>query len=311
MSDEQRPSNPDEIVMDKAPEPAREVVEANTPPPAEEAPVTVDPAEVEALRKYKEHAGYLMRETDSTLTSQKREALTFIMEQEGFGKDDIYRYLDAMEAQNNAPQMEPTAAEEFEMEDNGTTFPNGEVRGNESARDSEMEALRAEVEMLRRQQRQDSTQVLRGRLNSAMEREVERGVGGLLQTVERLNPEGKDAFSESIKADLEKEIIDRLHRRREAAGSFDINWVDEEASRATESLVKKYRAVIGDPDRVARVPETDAGSDGLKRVEKPVAPKFDSSKDDMASVSHKARSFTEQALRSLADDAAKGGKTLM
>lgn len=314
-----------EIPHQRDPEPPSQVVDAPDPSSGPDtgpgpggegeqsagAGKTVDPEEVEKLRKYKEFAGYLMRDNDPTLTSRKREALTYIMEMEGYGKEEIYRYLDAMEQQQNAPQMEPSADEHHEQEypDMGTAGqPLGgeEVRGNE-----EIAELRAEIERLRGQHRQETTQILRGKLNDALKSQIEGGVGGLMQTVERLNPEGKDAFQESIKADLERELIDRLQKRKNTTGTFDVNWVDEEASRATESLVRKYRAVIGDPDRVARVPETDAGSDGIKRVEPPKDPSFDASRDDMATVSGKARSYTEQALRSLADEVDKGGKTVM
>lgn len=301
-----------EVPAGQQPDPAPEQVDAPRQQPPAEGGGEGGPSaeEVEALRKYKEYAGYLMRDSEPTLTARKREALSYIMEQEGFGKDEIYRYLDAMEQQQNARQMEPSADEDYDMGDpqapRSPHNPQEEVRGNQ-----EIEELRAELERLRSQQRQDTTQILRGRLNQALEKQIESGVGGLMQTVERLNPEGKDAFQGSIRADLERELIDRLQRRRNATGTFDVNWVDEEASRAAESLVQKYRAVIGDPDRVARVPETDTGSDGIKRVEPPKDPKFDPRSDDMATTSAKARNYTEQALLSLADEVDKGGKSLM
>ena len=78
----------------------------------------------------------------------------------------------------------------------------------------------------------------------------------------------------AIERDIRQTTLDMLRSRRDAAGTFNEAWVAEEARRATESVIAKYRSVIGDPNKLGRAPETASGSDYFASRKPVPAPKW-------------------------------------
>jgi len=200
--------------------------------------------------------------------SVKEQAARQLLVDMGYRGEEVDQYVNEwMQTQQGA-----------EMTDDTDT---SDERGDDDDRSAEQVAeaiMRAQQEAQR-----TSEQLNRMRaeqLNSRMNTQIMMGLDlnqdarTMLGKLEEIN--GKEA-SNSARAAFERDIrqqtLENLRNRRTAAGTFEEAWVSEEAARATQEVLAKYRSVIGDPNRLGRAPETAVGESILSS--KPVqAPRW-------------------------------------
>ena len=120
----------------------------------------------------------------------------------------------------------------------------------------EAQSAREQLDRMRAEQ-------LNGRMNSqiVVGLDLNKEARTMLSKLEEIN--GKEAVANARSAferDIRQQAMDNLKARRAAAGTFEEAWVTEEAARATDQVLAKYRSVIGDPNRLGRAPETDSSA---------------------------------------------------
>jgi len=103
-------------------------------------------------------------------------------------------------------------------------------------------------------------------------------------------------------------MMDNLKKRRASGETFNANWFDEEAGKATKFVYDKFRSVIGDPDKIQRSPETATDSDSLFNKPPVDPPEFEKG-DDMGALSVKSHDWTLDTLLRGAREGASGGKS--
>jgi hypothetical protein len=214
--------------------------------------------EMDQLSKFREAALTVMRQ--DVPADMKTEAARQLLRDSGFPEDEIDRQVGAW-AQGGQ--------EEYEMVDENED-PEVEAQSEEdddadvdlvaqSILDAQNRAAIAEEEVRR---------IKAERLGTHMNDQITGAIDSvddgrtLLGKLRELNGDeaAKNARA-AIERDIRQTTLDMLRSRRDAAGTFNEAWVAEEARRATESVIAKYRSVIGDPNKLGRAPETASGSD--------------------------------------------------
>jgi len=176
------------------------------------------------------------------------------------------------------------------------------------SKDEQISRMRAEMDELRNQTSDNTTRHLQGLLDKAVDMsfDTNEDVKGLIGLSKKLHgDEGQDGRTKILKDMVQEETMRLLQRRKDAGGRFDPEWFAQESSKAASEVAQRYRAVIGDPDKLGRSPETGTGDNLFQRVEQPEDPKWeagDQPGDGMA----KARTFAEQTLLHLASQEVHG-----
>ena len=230
--------------------------------------------QMDQLSKFREAALTVMRQ--DVPADMKTEAARQLLRDAGFPEQEIDRQVgawaqggqedeDEMVDENEDPEVGGQDTEE-EEDDQDTEFV------AQSILDAQRRAQVAEEEVRR---------IKAERLGQHMDQQINGSLDGvqdartLLSKLRELNGDeaAKNARA-AIERDIRQTTLDFLRQRRDASGTFNEAWVAEEAKRATESVVAKYRSVIGDPNRLGRAPETASGSDYFVSRKPVPAPKW-------------------------------------
>jgi hypothetical protein len=230
--------------------------------------------QMDQLSKFREAALTVMRQ--DVPADMKTEAARQLLRDAGFPEQEIDRQVgawaqggqedeDEMVDENEDPEVGGQDTEE-EEDDQDTEFV------AQSILDAQRRAQVAEEEVRR---------IKAERLGQHMDQQINGSLDGvqdartLLGKLRELNGDeaAKNARA-AIERDIRQTTLDFLRQRRDASGTFNEAWVAEEAKRATESVVAKYRSVIGDPNRLGRAPETASGSDYFVSRKPVPAPKW-------------------------------------
>jgi len=227
--------------------------------------------EMDQLSKFREAALTVMRQ--DVPADMKTEAARQLLRDSGFPENEIDRQVGAW-AQGGQ--------EEYEMVDENE---DPEV-GGQSEEDDDADVDLVAQSILDAQNRaavaeEEVRRIKAERLGTHMNDQITGAIDSvddgrtLLGKLRELNGDeaAKNARA-AIERDIRQTTLDMLRSRRDAAGTFNEAWVAEEARRATESVIAKYRSVIGDPNKLGRAPETASGSDYFASRKPVPAPKW-------------------------------------
>jgi hypothetical protein len=153
-------------------------------------------------------------------------------------------------------------------------------------------------------------------LRDAMEKNVVSAIDGNPEIVKMLETLDKTRGREhatgawrALQEQVREATLKNLYGRRDAAGgTFNEDWVAEEAAKAAKAIAGNYRTVIGDIDGLGRSPETDGELEFLKSKPEVKPPEFQKGMD-RGMVDKNVRDFNVDALSRMAADAAAGGET--
>lgn len=227
--------------------------------------------EMDQLSKFREAALTVMRQ--DVPADMKTEAARQLLRDSGFPEDEIDRQVGAW-AQGGQEDYEMVDENE-DPEVGGQTEEDDDADVDlvaQSIMDAQNRAASAEEEVRR---------IKAERLGTHMNDQIAGAIDSvddgrtLLGKLRELNGDeaAKNARA-AIERDIRQTTLDMLRSRRDAAGTFNEAWVAEEAKRATESVLAKYRSVIGDPNKLGRAPETASGSDYFASRKPVPAPKW-------------------------------------
>jgi uncharacterized small protein (DUF1192 family) len=227
--------------------------------------------EMDQLSKFREAALTVMRQ--DVPADMKTEAARQLLRDSGFPEDEIDRQVGAW-AQGGQEDYEMVDENE-DPEVGGQTEEDDDADVDlvaQSILDAQNRAAVAEEEVRR---------IKAERLGTHMNDQITGAIDSvddgrtLLGKLRELNGDeaAKNARA-AIERDIRQTTLDMLRSRRDAAGTFNEAWVAEEARRATESVIAKYRSVIGDPNKLGRAPETASGSDYFASRKPVPAPKW-------------------------------------
>ena len=227
--------------------------------------------EMDQLSKFREAALTVMRQ--DVPADMKTEAARQLLRDSGFPEDEIDRQVGAW-AQGGQEDYEMVDENE-DPEVGGQTEEDDDADVDlvaQSILDAQNRAAVAEEEVRR---------IKAERLGTHMNDQITGAIDSvddgrtLLGKLRELNGDeaAKNARA-AIERDIRQTTLDMLRSRRDAAGTFNEAWVAEEARRATESVIAKYRSVIGDPNKLGRAPETASGSDYFASRKPVSAPKW-------------------------------------
>jgi len=197
--------------------------------------------------------------------SVKEQAARQLLVDMGYQGEEVDNYVnDWMQSQQGATNVN----------DNVDTTPEGDDDDGsaEQVANAIMQAQR-EAQSAREQLDRMRAEQLNGRMNSqiVVGLDLNKDARTMLSKLEEIN--GKEAVANARSAferDIRQQAMDNLKARRAAAGTFEEAWVTEEAARATDQVLAKYRSVIGDPNRLGRAPETDSSASAFAN-RKPVS----------------------------------------
>jgi hypothetical protein len=195
----------------------------------------------------------------------KEQAARQLLVDMGYQGEEVDNYVnDWMQSQQGATNVN----------DNVDTTPEGDDDDGSAEQvanaimqaQQEAQAAREQLDRMRAEQ-------LNGRMNSqiVVGLDLNKDARTMLNKLEEIN--GKEAVANARSAferDIRQQAMDNLKARRAAAGTFEEAWVTEEAARATDQVLAKYRSVIGDPNRLGRAPETDSSASAFAN-RKPVS----------------------------------------
>jgi len=214
--------------------------------------------EMDQLSKFREAALTVMRQ--DVPADMKTEAARQLLRDSGFPEDEIDRQVGAwaqggqeeyeMVDENEDPKLQAQSEEDDDADVDLVAQSILDAQNRAAVAEEEVRRIKAE------------------RLGTHMNDQITDAIDSvddgrtLLGKLRELNGDeaAKNARA-AIERDIRQTTLDMLRSRRDAAGTFNEAWVAEEARRATESVIAKYRSVIGDPNKLGRAPETASGSD--------------------------------------------------
>jgi len=227
--------------------------------------------EMEQLSKFREAALTVMRQ--DVPADMKTEAARQLLRDSGFPEDEIDRQVGAwaqggqeeyeMVDENEDPELQAQSEEDDDADVDLVAQSILDAQNRAAVAEEEVRRIKAE------------------RLGTHMNDQITDAIDSvddgrtLLSKLRELNGDeaAKNARA-AIERDIRQTTLDMLRSRRDAAGTFNEAWVAEEARRATESVIAKYRSVIGDPNKLGRAPETASGSDYFTSRKPVPAPKW-------------------------------------
>lgn len=251
------------------------------------------------LVEYRRHAEVAMQQTDQ-LTAEQETSLRHVMLAHGYSPDNVNEYVNFLKEQYR---------EEARNTDLNDPSRNVSPRKVPDELENRLEDRLGTIEDRVRTQ---NTQFLQRQLETSVKNALDTNphIQTIIKKSVEFDPEGDKAKRLSqISEDIERATLALMKVRKARGEEFNVGWFDEESQRAASETAERYRAVIGDPDKIQRVPETDSGQDQLALLKEPETPKFESGKDDSSSAQAKARQYTEDMLLHLTGLEDKGDKT--
>ena len=227
--------------------------------------------QMDQLSKFREAALTVMRQ--DVPADMKTEAARQLLRDSGFPEDEIDRQVGAwaqggqeeyeMVDENEDPELQAQSEEDDDADVDLVAQSILDAQNRAAVAEEEVRRIKAE------------------RLGTHMNDQITDAIDSvddgrtLLGKLRELNGDeaAKNARA-AIERDIRQTTLDMLRSRRDAAGTFNEAWVAEEARRATESVIAKYRSVIGDPNKLGRAPETASGSDYFTSRKPVPAPKW-------------------------------------
>ena len=197
--------------------------------------------------------------------SVKEQAARQLLVDMGYQGQEVDNYVnDWMQSQQGATNVNENVDTTPEGDDDDGSAE--QVANAIMQAQQEAQSAREQLDRMRAEQ-------LNGRMNSqiVVGLDLNRDARTMLSKLEEIN--GKEAVANARSAferDIRQQAMDNLKARRAAAGTFEEAWVTEEAARATDQVLAKYRSVIGDPNRLGRAPETDSSASAFAN-RKPVS----------------------------------------
>jgi hypothetical protein len=196
--------------------------------------------------------------------SVKEQAARQLLVDMGYQGQEVDNYVnDWMQSQQGATNVN----------ENVDTTPESDADGSAEQVANAIMQAQQEAQSAREQLDRMRAEQLNGRMNSqiVVGLDLNKDARTMLNKLEEIN--GKEAVANARSAferDIRQQAMDNLKARRAAAGTFEEAWVTEEAARATDQVLAKYRSVIGDPNRLGRAPETDSSASAFAN-RKPVS----------------------------------------
>jgi hypothetical protein len=255
--------------------------------------------ELELLREYRRAAGNLMKAQDAEMTEEKESDMRFVMAYEGFDDHQINEQINNMKQAQQNQGVVP-----YE----GTPEQNAQPQPQNDPRVEDVERRMAQVEERERTMRLEQ---LQNKLNAAVS-QVQTGgeIDKISSSFKRIHgDEGHDERMNVIGEDIHREMVSHLRKIRSAGGSVTDDAIRQASESAAETVAKRYRTVIGDPNKLGRAPETASGQTQFYQKKPIDVPSFQPGKDSAGSVYDKARKFAEDTLLDIAADTSAGGNT--
>jgi len=248
--------------------------------------------QVESLQKFRENATRLMRgETPDVQAAYE------VLRGAGFSDDEARQYAQEYVEGEEDGDQEADVDEETQIEQ----------MLRKTTREAEMRADAAQRE---------AREVRLRYLRDAMEKNVVFAIDGNPEIVKMLETLDKTRGREhaagayrALQEQVREATLKNLYARRDASGgTFNEDWVGDEAAKAAKSIAGNYRTVIGDIDGLGRSPETEGELEFLKTKPEVKAPEFQKGMDRGA-VDKSVRDFNVDALSRLAADMSAGGES--
>lgn len=256
----------------------------------------------DGLAAYKEHAGALLRGQEDPVAREA--SVRHVMSEEGYTPEQIEDYVMQLREESNQPTggsqgMEPG----MEAPTPSGVFGENDFQSPQPSYDD----LRRRVDEMEGRQNQTNVEQMRVRLDQEVSKTLDghHGLRILLEKSQVLNGEGDEA-RKYIAEELERQTMDFLRVRKARGEAFNPGWFAEESAKAAEAVFKKYRSVIGDPDKLQRAPETESGQESLLR-KPPLPPPTYERGDGRAGADEKAHDYTVDVLSRLAMGLEGGG----
>ncbi len=241
-------------------------------------------AEAAALRQYKEHTGRLLKGGDNLDPRVREESIRAILTEQGFQPDEIEEYVNNTLQVQAAPEPEPQV-------------------------NQDVVNLRAEMEQMRKDRQKEQVNRLKAELNSSADKVLD-GDGDMKLLLGKIKDlRGEEGLPEArlkLLEELQRQTVTNMRIRAAATGAtVEESWVYEEARKAAKTVYKSYLSVIGDPNKIMRVPETATGEDIL-RTRPPVSAPAYQRGDTMETVTDKVRNFSNDVLMRLSAGLGEG-----
>jgi hypothetical protein len=216
---------------------------------AREAELAAAQSQYESLNRNWEAAKSLLS-PDNTDPDSVESAFRTAMSGAGYNRDEIEQQINAYRA-----SMGPSGSEESD-------------EGGQA--DDETRQYMEQLALNQQKLAQETSQARRTQLETLMGSSIGMAVDGSkdlntliskLATLDGGDPnESKESRRSILAGEIRNEATRLLREQRSATGGqWSDNWIPSATQKAAEIVYKKYRTVIGDPSRIGRVTETDAG----------------------------------------------------
>jgi hypothetical protein len=138
-------------------------------------------------------------------------------------------------------------------------------------------------------------------------------VGEFLTELDSLNEEG-DAKSrndrrEVMSREIRRQALENLGLRTRKAGQFDEKWITEEVGRASDAVMTKYRAAVGNINRLGRTATSFSPEDEIRQRKPVSAPSWKPGKQ-VSDMDTEIRDWTVDVLSRAALDGGTGESKL-
>jgi hypothetical protein len=254
--------------------------------------------ELEALRKYRDAASNLMKAGDNELNEAREQNIRYVMSQEGYEPDQINGYVEQLR-QASAPQITPHSDNTSLAEEVGMTA------------DPRVDDMAKRMAVMEEREKEMRVNELRSKLETASTKAVgHKDLTSISDSFKRIHgDDGHQDRMDVINEEVHKEILSQLRRARAGGAEINDSIINQASENAAQTVAKRYRTVIGDPNKLGRAPETASGNTQFYQKKPVELPKFQPGKDTTGTVYDKARKFAEDSLLDIAADVSSGGNT--
>lgn len=138
-------------------------------------------------------------------------------------------------------------------------------------------------------------------------------MGEFLNELDSLNEEGdvksRNDRREVMSREIRRQALENLGLRTRKAGQFDEKWITEEVSRASDVVTTKYKAALGNINRLGRTATSFSPEDELRQRKPAPAPAWKPGRQ-VADMDQDIRDWTVDVLSRAALDGGSGESKL-